>query len=173
MLLRRFYENRLCLYHSKTVSHKNRSWVRVILKKRMTLQFLSPRPARLSFFIVSFIFPRLSRRRIHRWNQTQCPLSWMWIPLSQLPTSTGMKHSVPKRKSQFSLKSSVKHALFKSELNRLLLWVCKSEMATMMWSLERSDWDSVEVGESGESTRSMTGSDQMIRRVLGYGHSEC
>ena len=63
------------LYHLKTVSHKNRSWVTVILKKRVTLQFLSPRPARFPFFIVSFIFPRLSRRRIHRQNQTQCPLS--------------------------------------------------------------------------------------------------
>ena len=31
----------------------------------------------------------------------------------------------------------------------------------MMWSLERSDWDSVKVGESGESTRSVTGSDQI------------
>ncbi|KAH1093918.1 hypothetical protein GYH30_039577 [Glycine max] len=55
-----------------------------------------------------------------------------------------MKHSVLKKKWWFSSKSYVKRLLFESELNQLSLRVCKSEMATMMQSLERSDWDSVE-----------------------------
>lgn len=85
--------------------------------------------------------------------------------LSRKPTSKGTRPSLLARKSRLSSESCAKRTIFLSESNRFSPRDSRSVRAARRWSRERADSVVVVVvaaaGESGESTRWRTESDQI------------